>query len=184
MKRRLLFISVILITVCCEKIDPFVATDEGNNVLGFYLDGEKVTYATSGGFPSEYPYEHCVYTQTINADSLEISALLDNYYYDAIWIKIALQDISTEHFITDPDITLRYFYRKTPLPPDYYTDGGGRVERFLTVLDSGRISFRKWDQEAGILSGNFNFDCSAPQHDGCIKHISVTRGNFDVKIDK
>jgi len=99
---------VILITVCCEKIDPFVATDEGNNVLGFYLDGEKVTYATSGGFPSEYPYEHCVYTQTINADSLEISALLDNYYYDAIWIKIALQDISTEHFITDPDITLRY----------------------------------------------------------------------------
>ena len=107
-----------------------------------------------------------------------------NYYYDAIWIKIALQDISTEHFITNPDITLRYFYRKTPLPPDYYTDGGGRVERFLTVLDSGRISFRKWDQEAGILSGNFNFDCSAPQHDGCIKHISVTRGNFDVKIDK
>ena len=175
---------MILLTISCEKIDPFVETDEGNNVLGFYLNGEKVTYATSGGFPSEYPYQHCVYTQTINADSLEISALLDNYYYDAISIKIAFQDISTEHCITDPDITLRYFYRKTPLPPDYYTDGGGSIERSVTVSESGRISFRKWDQEAGILSGNFNFDCSAPQFDGSIKHISVTKGNFDVRIEE
>lgn len=181
MKRLLLFISVILITVCCEKMDPFVETDEGNNVLGFYLDGEKVTYATSGGFPSEYPYEHCVITNHFHADSLEIIALLDNYYYDEISIKFAVSEISTEHVITDPDITLRYFYRKTPLPPDEYSEGGGRIERYYTIFKSGELSFRKWDQEAGILSGNFEFDCEAPQYDGSVKSVSVTGGNFDVK---
>lgn len=181
MKRLLLFISVILITVCCEKKDPFVETDEGNNVLGFYLDGEKVTYATSGGFPSEYPYEHCVYTNHFHADSLEIIALLDNYYYDEISIKFAVSEISTEHVITDPDISLRYFYRKTPLPPDEYSEGGWRIERYYTIFKSGELRFRKWDQEAGILSGNFVFDCEAPQYDGSVKSVSVTGGNFDVK---
>ena len=58
---------MILLTISCEKIDPFVETDEGKNVLGFYLDGKKVSYKTSGGFPSEYPYEQCVYTEKLKS---------------------------------------------------------------------------------------------------------------------
>lgn len=181
MKQLLLFISMILLTISCEKIDPFVETDEGKNVLGFYLDGKKVSYQTSGGFPSEYPYEHCVYTNHFNTDSLEIIALLDNYYYNEISIKIAISEISTTHEITDPDITLTYIYRVTPLPPDEYSEGGGRIERAYTMFKSGALSFRKWDQQAGILSGNFRFDCEAPQYDGSVKSVSVSGGNFDVK---
>lgn len=186
MKRILFFLSMILITISCGKINPFVETNDGKNVLGFYLDGEKLTYRTSGGIPSEYPYSHCVYTGYTNADadSLAITALLDNQYYDEISIKIAISDISTKHDIIDPDITLRYLYRKTPLPPNEFTEGGERYDYSYTVFESGKISFRKWDQEAGILSGNFNFDCYAPQYDGSIKRISVTKGNFDVRIEK
>lgn len=183
MRRLLIFISIILLAASCKKIDPFVETDEGKDVLGFYLNGEKVTYTTSGGFPSEYPYRHRVYTRLINADSLEISASLDNYYYRDITIQIATADISTSKAITNPDITLTYLYRKYPLPPDTYTEGGAHVEYSYTVLVSGKLSFRKWDQHAGILSGNFNFDCEAPQCDGSVKSISVTKGTFDVSID-
>ena len=182
MKRLLFIFTIIKFSVSCEKIDPFIETDEGKNVLGFYLDGEKVSYVTSGGFPSEYTYKHCVYTRQVNADSLEISALLDNYYFDEITIKIAIADISTEQDITVPDITLRYLYRKYPLPPDKFTDGGGHIERSYTDFVSGNLSFRKWDRTAGILSGNFNFDCDATQFDGSIKRISVTKGNFDVLL--
>ena len=126
MKRLLYIVSIIFLAGSCEKIDPFIETDEGKNVLGFYLDGVKVSYETSGGFPSRYPYEHCVHARWINSDSLEVSALLDNYYYDEITIKIAVADISTQQDITDPDITLRYLYRKYPIAPDDFTDGGGR----------------------------------------------------------
>lgn len=179
MKQLLLFISMILLTISCEKIDPFVETDEGKNVLGFYLDGKKVSYQTRGGFPS--PYEHCVYTRHFNTDSLEIIALLDNYYYNEISIKIAISEISTTHEITDPEITLTYIYRVTPLPPNEYTEGGSRIERAYTLFKSGELSFRKWDQQEGILSGNFRFDCEAPQYDGSVKSVSVSGGNFDVK---
>ena len=184
MKRSLLFILMILLTICCEKIDPFAETDEGKNVLGFYLNGEKVSYQTSGGFPSEYPYRHRVYTERINADSLEISASLDNSYYYAITIQIATSDISTEHDITDPNITLTYFYKKLPLPPSEHSDGGGHIISSNTDFVSGKISFRKWDQTAGILSGNFYFECDAPQYDGSVKRLSITKGNFDVSINR
>lgn len=129
----------------------------------------------------QYPYEHCVYTKHFNTDSLEIIALLDNYYYNEISIKIAISEISTTHEITDPDITLTYIYRVTPLPPDEYSEGGGRIERAYTIFKSGELSFRKWDQQTGILSGNFRFDCEAPQYDGSVKSVSVSGGNFDVK---
>ena len=178
MKRALLFILMILLAVSCKKIDPFVETDEGKNVLGFYLDGEKVTYTTSGGFPSEYPYRHCVYTKQINADSLEISAELDNSIYRWITIQIAIADISTNHSITDPDITLTYLYRKYPTSPN-----GVCCSFAYTEFIRGKMSFRKWDQEVGILSGNFSFDCDAPQRDGSVKHIPVTKGSFDVSIN-
>ena len=183
MKRPLLFILMILLAVSCKKIDPFVETDEGKNVLGFYLDGEKVTYTTSGGFPSEYPYRHCVYTKQINADSLEISAELDNSIYRWITIQIALADISTNHSITDPDITLTYLYRKCPISPGIHTEGGRHFEHSYTEFVRGKMSFRNWDQESGILSGNFHFNCDAPQRDGSVKHISVTKGTFDVSIN-
>ena len=183
MKQLLLFISMILLTISCEKIDPFAETDQGENVLGFYLDGKKVTYTTSGGFPSEYPYRHCVYTERIDADSLEISANLDNHDYPWITIKIATADISTKHGISDPDITLTYIYRKTPLPPDTYSEGGAHFEYADTELVRGEMSFRKWNRTAGILSGNFSFDCDAPQCDGSVKHISVTNGTFSVSIE-
>ena len=183
MRRLLLFISIVLLAVSCKKIDPFVETDEGKNVLGFYLNGEKVTYMTSGGFPSEYPYRHNVYTRLINADSLVISASLDNYFYRSITIQIATADISTSKAITNPDITLTYLYRKCPIPPDIYIEGGEYYEHSYTILVNGELSFRKWDRKAGILSGNFNFDCEAPQCDGSVKSISVTKGSFDVSID-
>jgi hypothetical protein len=150
-------------------------------VLGLYLDGKKVSYTTNGGFPSEYPYMHNVFPKRIDADSLEIIALLNNYYYDEIKIKIAIADISIEHNITDPYISIRYLYKKTPLSPDDYSEGGTRTEYSYTDMVSGLLSFRTWDQE--ILSGNFNFNCDALQYDGSVKHISVTKGNFDVKFD-
>ena len=183
MKRLLYIVSIIFLASSCEKIDPFIETDEGKNVLGFYLDGVKVSYETSGGFPSEYPYEHCVYARWINSDSLEVSALLDNYYYDKITIKIAVADISTQQDITDPDITLRYLYRKYPIAPDDFIDGGGRTEYSYTNPVSGKLRFRKWEQSTGILSGNFNFECDAPQYNGSVKRVSVTNGNFDVQIE-
>ena len=183
MKHLMYLLTIILLAGSCEKIDPFVETNEGKNVLGFYLDGEKVSYETSGGFPSEYPYTHCVYTRKIGADSLEISALLDNYCFSEITIKIPVQDISTERDIADPDITLKYLYRKYPIAPDQFIDGGGRMEQSCTELVGGKISFRKWDESAGILSGNFNFVCDAPQYDGSVRRVSVTDGNFDVKFN-
>lgn len=181
--KRLLIVSMIFLAAGCEKVDPFVETDEGTNVLGFFLDGAKVSYTTSGGFPSEYPYEHNVYTKQINADSLEIRASLDNYYYNKIVIKIPVSEISTTQDITDPDIKLNYVYRKYPSPPDKYTEGGGTIWYAYTEFVSGVLSFRKWDTTAGILSGNFNFECDAPQYDGSVKRISVTDGNFDVKFN-
>lgn len=164
----------------CQKIDPFVETDEGADVLGFYLDGTKVTYETSGGFPSEYPYEHCVYARQINADSLEISASLDNYYYNHICFKIAFADISTERKLKDSDIRLTYLYRKTPTAPDENIDGGAHFEWAETELTSSEISFRTWDQEHKILSANFSFKCRAPQFDGSVRSLTITKGNFDV----
>ena len=183
MKHLLCILSIIFLAASCEKADPFTETDEGKNVLGFYLNGEKVSYTTSGGFPSEYPYKHCVYTKRINSDSLEVSALLDNSYYDEITIKIAVADISTEQDIIDPDITLRYLYRKYPIAPDDFVDGGHRIEYSYTDFVSGKLSFRKWDQTTGILSGNFEFECNAPQFDDSVRRISVTGGNFDVQIE-
>lgn len=181
--KRLLVLSMIFLAIGCEKIDPFLETDEGKNILGFYLDGTKVTYETSGGFPSEYPYRHCVYTKQIGTDSLEISALLDNYYYDKVVIKIPVSEISTTQDIINPDIKLRYVYRKYPSPPDKYSDGGGTIWRAYTDFVSGVLSFRKWDKTTGILSGNFNFECEAPQYDGSVRPVSVTDGNFDVKFN-
>lgn len=175
MKRLLYSLILILITVSCRK-DPFVETDGGNNVLGFYLDGKEVSYTLSG-----LPPKHNVYPNRINADSLEITAWLNNNYYIKIKIKIATADISLKHEITDPDITLMYLYKKTPIPPTVYTDGGEYPEYSYTDMVSGKLSFRKWDQR--ILSGNFSFNCDAPQYDGSVKHISVTKGNFDVKFD-
>lgn len=182
MRRLLSFISFFLIVVSCEKkIDPFVETDEGKNVLGFYLNGEKVTYTTSGGWGR--PRSNDVYAKQINADSLEIGAALNNYYYPRIVIQIASADISTSKAITNPDITLKYLYRKYPLPPEIYSDGGQGHEYSYTVLVSGKLSFRKWDQKTGVLSGNFKFDCEAPQRDGSVKRISVTKGIFDVSTN-
>lgn len=183
MKRLLYIVSIFFLAAGCKKVDPFIETDEGKNVLGFFMDGEKVTYKTSGGFPSEYPYTHCVYARSVNSDSLEVSALLDNYYYDEITIKIPVADISTLQDIIDPDITLRYLYRKYPIAPGEFIDGGGRMEFSYTDLVNGKLSFRKWDQATGILSGNFNFECDAPQYDGSVRRISVTNGNFDVQIE-
>lgn len=54
-------------------------------------------------------------------------------------------------------------------------------KRAYTIFKSGELSFRKWDQQTGILSGNFRFDCEAPQYDGSVKSVSVSGGNFDVK---
>lgn len=176
----LIFMSCIF-AASCQKIDPFVETDEGANVLGFYLDGTKVTYETSGGFPSEYPYEHCVYARQINADSLEINAILDNYYYNQIYFKIAFADISTERKLVDSDITLVYLYRKTPKAPDEHIDGGAHFEWATTELTASEISFRKWDPEYRILSANFSFRCKAPQFDGSVRNLNITKGNFDVR---
>ncbi len=181
--KRLVYSLVLILTAvsCNHKIDPFVETDEGKNVLGFYLDGKEVSYTTSGGFPSEYPYGHNVYPKRINADSLEITAMLNNYTFSEIKIKIAIADISLTGDILDPDITLLYLYKKTPTPPDGYSEGGAHMKYSYTDMVSGKLSFRKWDQR--ILSGNFYFNCDAPQSDGTVKHISVTKGNFDVKFD-
>ena len=181
--KRLVYSFVLILTAvsCNNKIDPFVETDEGKNVLGFYLDGKEVSYTTSGGFPSEYPYRHNVYPKRINADSLEITAMLNNYTFSEIKIKIAIADISLTSDILDPDITLLYLYKKTPTSPDIYTEGGVCMEYAYTDMVSGKLSFRKWDKR--ILSGNFYFNCDASQYDGSVKHISVTKGNFDVKFD-
>lgn len=186
MKRLLNILILIIVAVSCVKIDPFTETDDGGNVLGFYLDGNEISYITSGGLFTGKPLEHCVYARqfSANPDSLEISAKLNaDYYYD-ISIKLAIADISTEHSITDPDITLSYLYKILPLPPSSSSEGGTWPIIAYTDFESGEISFRKWNCEAGILSGNFNFDCIAPQYDGSLKHISVTKGNFDVKINK
>lgn len=180
MKRLLYIVSVIFLAVGCEKIDPFVETDEGKNVLGFYLNGEKISYDRKGGWGS--PYENLVYAIQINPDSLVVGAVLDNYYFDEITIKIAVADISTQEDIIDPDISLRYLYRKYPLAPDDNIDDGARMERSYTDFVSGMLSFRKWDQATGILSGNFDFECDAPLYDGSVIHLSITGGNFDVQI--
>ena len=182
-KRLFHILSVILIAASCEKMDPFEETDKGNNVLGFFLDGEKVSYTTSGGFPSSYPYEHCVYTRQINADSLEIYAQLNSSSFPGITIKIAIAQISTEHGITNPNIALEYLYKKTPLPPCLYSEVGTHYEYLYTELVCGNLSFRTWNQAEGILSGNFNFDCDMLEYNGSVKRISVTKGNFDVKLD-
>ena len=183
MKRLIYILSIIFLSTGCEKSDSLIETDDGRNVLGFYLDGEKISYKTSGGIPSEYSYEHCVYARWINSDSLEVSALLDNYYYDEITIKIAVADISTQHDIIDPDVTLSYLYRKYPLPPGDFSSGGTYIKFHDTEFVSGKLSFRKWDQTAGILSGNFHFECDAQQYDGSTKRLSVTKGNFDVQLE-
>ena len=183
MKRILFLLTIVLLGAACEKIDPFAETDEGKNILGFYLDGTKVSYETSGGFPSEYPYKHCVYARKINADSLEISALLDNYYYDQIMMKLAISDIATSGRLKNPEIMLRCFYRMYPIAPDLHIDGGARKEYAWAEATEGEIRFRKWDPETGILSGNFEFTCDATQFDGSVKHLSITEGNFDVRFN-
>ena len=182
MKRLLYILSIILIGVGCKKIDPFIETDEGSNVLGFYLNGEKVSNETTVLLPSLH-IDNRVYTRHLNADSLEITASLDNYLFYGISIKVAIADISTQQDLTDPDIDLFYIFRVSPITPDHIIDGGGHFERYRTEPVGGKLSFRTWDQNAGILSGNFSFDCDAPQFDGSVKRISVTKGNFDVNIN-
>ena len=186
MKRLLKSLILILIALSCQKIDPFTETDKGENVLGFYLDGNEMSYQTSGGLFTGKPLKHCVYVKQFSSDpdSLEISANLNaDYYYD-ISIKFAISDISTEHSITNLNATLSYLYKLLPLPPSSSSEGGSYPIIAYTDFERGEMSFRKWDQKAGILSGNFNFDCLALQYDGSVKRISVTKGNFDVKIDK
>ena len=182
MKRLLYLVSIIFVVAGCEKIDPFVETDEGNNVLGFYINGVQVSYVINGGY-SPWPYEHSVHTKWINSDSLEVSATLDNYYVDKIMIKIAVADINTQQDIIDPDIKLRYLYRKTPNPPSHNTSGGYSMEYRYTNFVRGNLTIRTWNQTAGILSGNFDFECDAPLFDGTTKRLSVTKGNFDVYVE-
>ena len=182
MKRLLYLVSIIFAVAGCEKIDPFVETDEGNNVLGFYINGVQVSYVIYGGY-SPWPYEHSVHTKWINSDSLEVSATLDNYYVDKIMIKIAVADINTQQDIIDPDIKLRYLYRKTPIPPSHNTSGGASMEYRYTNFVRGNLTIRTWNQAAGILSGNFDFECDAPLFDGTTKRLSVTKGNFDVYVE-
>lgn len=61
MKRLLNILILIIVAVSCVKIDPFTETDDGGNVLGFYLDGNEISYITSGGLFTGKPLEHCVY---------------------------------------------------------------------------------------------------------------------------
>lgn len=183
MKWLSFLIAILALAVGCEKVDPFTESNEGNNILGFYLDGQKISNETSGGFPSEYPHMNCVYARAVNVDTLEISASLDSGTYPDIYIKIPFSDISTTRMLENPDIALVYLYRRYPKPPGEFTDGGIRKEYAYTDFVSGQISFRKWDEASKILSGNFSFKCDAPQFDGSVKHLTITRGNFDVQYE-
>ena len=49
----------------------------------------------------------------------------------------------------------------------------------MVLVESFKSSFVRTNLLS--LSGNFRFDCEAPQYDGSVKSVSVSGGNFDVK---
>ena len=149
-------VSLICMATACPKyFDPFEKeTEEGVGNLGFYLDGQPVSYkknriAGAGMF---------------GKDSIWILAYLDYEDYYSLIMQFPIEDISVENPIKNPDIRLRYVYKVIEEKNEY----GNLVIRTLykdIKAETGELSFRfvgpSEDHDhtsCTTLSGNFFFE--------------------------
>ena len=181
MIRNLVFLVVSATFFACVKIDPFVESDEGKNILGLYLDGKEISYLRSGGIV--VPFENEVYATRVGSDTLSITAKLDDECYSSIYMKFALADIDSHNRLTDFTMGLTYIYRKYPAPPTVGYSGSAYYEYKDAEFISGEITLRRCDLDAGVISGNFSFKCDTPRYNAKTTRHSITKGNFDVKLN-
>ena len=171
-------VSLICMATSCPKYhDPFEKeTEEGVGNLGFYLDGQPVSYkknriAGAGMFCK---------------DSIWILAYLDYEDYYSLIMQFPIEDISVENPIKNPDIRLRYVYKVIEEKNEY----GNLVIRTLykdIKAETGELSFRfvgpSEDHDhtsCTTLSGNFFFEGNDYLDSGDIRKVTVTGGTFDV----
>ena len=165
-------------TSCPKYHDPFEEeTNEGVGNLGFYLDGQPVSYkknrmASAGMF---------------GKDSIWIRANLDHENYQSLIMQFPIEDISVENPIKNPDIRLRYVHNVITEEDEY----GNLVVRTLykdIKAETGELSFRyagpsenhDHDPSCTTLSGNFFFEGNDYLDSGDIRKVTVTGGTFDV----
>lgn len=184
MKRFLspvLFLIVCLILQGCKKDDPFEATQEGKNTLGFYFDGKKYEYDTSGGFPSEYPYENCVYGWYFTTENkLSVSAIIADSKLCHFSFELAERNIQTGKIY---ELTKENSTFNAVLTFVYPHDKGNGTTEYTyknPTAKRGFIEFTKFDREHRIASGKFEFDFDIESDSGEISSKRLTGGMFDV----
>ena len=170
-------VSLICMATSCPKYhDPFKEeTDDGLGTLGFYLDGHPVSYFREAACGK------------VSEDSLLISAPLNYEDYKRLYIQFAIDDISVEQPIKNPEIELWYVY-KVIKEQDEYGNQVTRTQYKVIKAETGELSFRYVGPYEGdpytsyttTLSGNFFFEGNDYLDSGEVRKVVVTDGTFDV----
>ena len=169
-KLATILLIIIGLTSCIEKPAPIEKSNTGEQVLGFTLNGQYISYYRSlqGSYVRSYYNED---------GTIQIYSVLDNSIWQQITIQCSTEDISIGVPIKNVEFTLEYIYSITHNPNGELPH---RENRNMEDI-SGELLIRHWDKELKILSGNFSFTGNAPQNNGDILEVSVTDGLFDVR---
>lgn len=182
----LTFIVCVSFQSCVKKENPFLDTQEGKNTLGFYLDGKKYEYATAGGFPSEYPYSHCVYGSYFTADhKFSLSAELDSQDdLDDFSLTLINDNLKAgkKYMLTEEGSLLEVILTYVHWTPQ--GNGMSTSEINKIKAKSGYIEFSKFDINSKIASGRFEFEfeseSESEKEEPVIKKL--TNGMFDASL--
>lgn len=165
-------VSTIVSLAGCERIslierqqDPY--SDSGENRVQAKFDRKFVKELW--GYPDVGSMIFLVMTPLVEArlgaEEFYISAKLEDDNLSSIYFRIPVENLYEGATVTSPDI--RVYYRGNP-----------------SGASEGELVIRKWDDQAGILSGTFSFKFEKHLKEGKKRTVDVTDGYFDVKLSK
>jgi hypothetical protein len=193
----------------CEKDngDPFDATQEGKDVLGFYLEGMPYKQQNSRVGVAPYSPLSTWIMRRIKPTSAEKTSLLsDDYYYffnleadvkRVVGSESTVYDVASIYlhladslpFIEGQRYRIAAYPEEQP-PFDEKKYNHIRV-RFYTPIstitqfgENGYIEFTKFDMENNIASGNFTVEVDeAPTGEEQYARKKFTKGVFDAHLN-
>jgi len=172
-------LATVLLTGCEGMVDPSRKTNDGINTLYFQLDGEAISagglapdwvrglfgiFAGAGARDGDGRLKepgksvHSGIVDSLGIFWIEAFLTVNSWEADRFVINIPLNLLREKATIEYPhfSVALPYvsgYYRDEAFTQGYAYTPTNREAEFL----SGALHIRKWDQDEGILSGEFKF---------------------------